>query len=143
MTSNSPLIIILAAGQSKRMKSSTSKVLHSIGGLPILGHVLYTAQSLNPCAIVLVRGPDGEEVETFANSIIPDIHCCIQHERLGTAHAVLAAKEIITQYKNAPVVILVGDAPFVSKEAIQANIQALKNNAAMSVTGFSTNTPHG
>ena len=139
----SPLVIILAAGQSKRMLSSMSKVLHPVGGLPLLGHVLHTAQALNPCAIALVRGDDGDDVEAFAKTIAPDIQSFIQHERLGTAHAVLAARQAILAYGDHPIVILLGDAPFVSELIITHNLEALQQGAGMSVTAFHTDNPFG
>ena len=85
--------IILAAGQSKRMKSSRSKALHEICGKALLEHVVDTLRKLEPERIVAVVSPETPEVVEFATSI--GIETCYQHERLGTGHAALQAEELL------------------------------------------------
>ena len=72
-------IVILAAGKGTRMKSGVPKVMHPIAGEPLLNHVIATARALAPERLVLVLGPDMEDV---ARSL-PDIEIAIQQERLG------------------------------------------------------------
>lgn len=86
-------IIILAAGQGKRMYSSTPKVLHQIAGKPMLTRVVETAQQLNPDVIHVIYGHGGEQLK---NSL-PDlpVHWVHQAEQLGTGHAVMQALPFI------------------------------------------------
>src|SRR5438105_6382614 len=79
-------VVILAAGQGKRMYSALPKVLHSLAGKPLLGHVIAAAQRLAPRAIHIVYGHGGDHVRAaFASQIL---HWSHQAEQLGTGHAV-------------------------------------------------------
>ena len=79
-------IVILAAGQGKRMKSDLPKVLQPLAGRPLLGHVISTAKSLNPASVHVVFGHGGDRVrETFAAD--STLHWALQAEQLGTGHA--------------------------------------------------------
>src|SRR6478735_227461 len=86
------LAVILAAGEGTRMRSSLPKVLHPVGGLPLLGHVLAAAREAGATRIAVVVGPDAGAVRTFVAKHAPQAGIHEQRERLGTAHAVLAAK---------------------------------------------------
>jgi len=83
--------IVLAAGEGTRMKSQNPKVLHSIAGRTLLGHVLNSLESLNPKSIRVVVGSGREEVESHLAQIAPDAIAVFQAERNGTGHAVQIA----------------------------------------------------
>ena len=92
MTTNLLNIVILAAGKGTRMHSSKPKVLHEIGGKPILGHVIACAKALKPQKIIVVYGYGGEIVrEAFAHENIIWVN---QAEQKGTGHAVQQAAHI-------------------------------------------------
>lgn len=108
-------IIILAAGKGTRMHSSIPKVLHKVGGKPILKHVIDCAKSLKPEKIVVVYGYGGEQVqEGFTQE---KIIWAEQKEQLGTGHAVQQAMAHLDIDAN--VLILLGDVPLVSAKACQ------------------------
>ena len=102
-------VVILAAGQGKRMASDLPKVLQPLAGRPLLAHVIDTARSLKPAAIHVVYGHGGERVR----EAIPDqdIQWALQAEQLGTGHAVLQAMPAIPD--DHIVLVLYGDVPLV------------------------------
>ena len=97
MTSRSSLTIVLAAGEGTRMQSSKPKVLHPVAGQSLLAHVLGAAPKGAGAALAVVIGPDHEAVAKEVRLIRPDATTFVQRERLGTAHAVLAAREAIAR----------------------------------------------
>jgi len=108
-------IIILAAGQGTRMRSTRPKVLHPLGGRPLLAHVIDTARSLQVSDIHVVIGHGAEQVQ----AAIPDsdIHWVLQAEQLGTGHAVAQAMPAIAD--DSSVLVMYGDVPLVSRETLQ------------------------
>ncbi|AXI82949.1 bifunctional UDP-N-acetylglucosamine diphosphorylase/glucosamine-1-phosphate N-acetyltransferase GlmU [Xylella taiwanensis] len=109
-------IVILAAGEGKRMKSAQPKVLHPIGGKPMLAHVITTARALAPDAIHVVYGHAGDQVRTaFADQI--DLHWVEQTQQLGTGHAVQQAMPAIPN--AAHVLVLYGDVPLIRAETLK------------------------
>ncbi len=108
MTPASPLsVVILAAGEGKRMKSALPKVLQPLAGRPLLAHVVGTARALQPAAIHVVYGHGAEKVrEAFAGE---SVDWTLQAERLGTGHAVLQAMPKVPDPHR--VLILYGDVP--------------------------------
>src|SRR5687768_3365117 len=112
-------IVILAAGQGKRMKSDLPKVLQPLAGRPILSHVLDTAKSLGADAIHVVYGHGGERVrEALATE---PVNWVLQAEQLGTGHAVAQAMPAIPDDHD--VLVLFGDVPLVRAPTI-ANLAA-------------------
>ncbi len=108
-------VIILAAGQGKRMHSTLPKVLHALGGRPLLAHVLAVAERLAPRAIHVVYGHGGEQVRAaFASSRVRWVE---QAEQLGTGHAVQRALGAIAD--DAIVLVLYGDVPLIRTETLQ------------------------
>jgi len=100
-------VVILAAGQGTRMKSSQPKVLHPLAGKPLLGHVLDTARSLNPAKIIVVYGHGGEQVpKALAGD---DLVWVEQAQQLGTGHAVEQAMSEVDDESS--LLILYGDVP--------------------------------
>jgi len=120
MTNSKLNIIILAAGKGTRMRSNQPKVLHRVGGKPILGHVLDCAKSLNPEKIIVVYGYGGEQVKAAFEH--EDLHWAEQKEQLGTGHAVQQAVPYLDD--DAEVLILLGDVPLANVDACKTLVEA-------------------
>ena len=97
MTGRTSLTIVLAAGEGTRMRSAVPKVLHQVAGQSLLAHVLAAAPHGAGAALAVVIGPDHGAVAEEIRRLRPDAATYIQRERLGTAHAVLAAREAIAR----------------------------------------------
>ncbi|HEY3067175.1 MAG TPA: bifunctional UDP-N-acetylglucosamine diphosphorylase/glucosamine-1-phosphate N-acetyltransferase GlmU [Methylomirabilota bacterium] len=108
---NDLTVVILAAGEGKRMRSTQPKVLHRLCGRPLIAYALRAARNLSD-DLVLVVGPDAESVREVAG---PDVKVVEQTERLGTGHAVLQAKTACTRAK---VVVLPSDMPLLSADTL-------------------------
>ncbi|GAB3341178.1 bifunctional UDP-N-acetylglucosamine diphosphorylase/glucosamine-1-phosphate N-acetyltransferase GlmU [Marilutibacter aestuarii] len=114
-------VVILAAGEGKRMKSAVPKVLQKIAGKPMLGHVIDTARALSPAGIHVVHGHGGEQVrDAFAGQL--DLHWAEQAERLGTGHAVQQAMPGVPT--DARVLVLYGDVPLIEAATLQRLLEA-------------------
>ncbi|HEX7043715.1 MAG TPA: bifunctional UDP-N-acetylglucosamine diphosphorylase/glucosamine-1-phosphate N-acetyltransferase GlmU [Burkholderiales bacterium] len=109
-------VIILAAGQGKRMRSALPKVLHLLGGRPLLAHVLAAAEGLTPRAIHVVYGHGGGQVRAAFDQA--RVRWVEQTEQLGTGHAVLQAIGAVAD--DAVVLVLYGDVPLIRVETLQA-----------------------
>lgn len=109
-------VIILAAGQGTRMRSSLPKVLHTVAGRPLLQHVVDTASRLQPKAIHVVVGHGGDAVQS-ALSAYP-LQWVEQAERLGTGHAVLQAMPAVDP--ESTVLVLYGDVPLIEEDSLRA-----------------------
>ncbi|RLQ87850.1 bifunctional UDP-N-acetylglucosamine diphosphorylase/glucosamine-1-phosphate N-acetyltransferase GlmU [Notoacmeibacter ruber] len=142
MTERSCLSIVLAAGEGTRMKSDRSKVLHEIAGLPLVAHVVRAAAAAGSNRVALVVGRDAEMVEEVATPHTARVTTYLQKERLGTAHAVLAAAEAIGEGAD-DVLVLFGDTPLVRPDDLSAARIALAEGAAVAVMGFYTENPFG
>lgn len=117
-------IIILAAGNGKRMYSNTLKVLHTIGGKPMAARVVETALELKPDAIHIIHGHKGEELRD-ALSDYP-INWIKQEQQLGTGHAVLQAMPFIPE--AAKIIILSGDVPLIEAATLSNLMNALDSH---------------
>ena len=125
-------VIILAAGQGTRMKSALPKVLHPIGGTPMLGHVLAAAQQVNAKACHVVIGHGGEAVQSwFAQSsfAVMPLQWATQAQQLGTGHAVLQAAPQVPD--DAVIAILYGDVPLASADTLRALLAAAEQGLAI------------
>ena len=112
-------IVILAAGQSKRMNSSQPKVLHNFAGIPILERILQTVQKLKPQDIHVIYGHNGDLVsKTLANY---PLHWYPQDVQLGTAHALAQALPSISD--DSSVLVLVADIPLISDQLLTKLMQ--------------------
>jgi bifunctional UDP-N-acetylglucosamine pyrophosphorylase/glucosamine-1-phosphate N-acetyltransferase len=113
-------IVILAAGQGKRMYSDTPKVLHHLAGRPLLAHVLESAHTLKPVAVHVVYGHGGERVrEAFAQA---GVTWARQAEQKGTGHAVAQAIPAVSD--QATVLVLYGDVPLIRSQTLQELLEA-------------------
>lgn len=108
-------VIVLAAGQGKRMKSRRAKVLHELCGVPMLGHVLRTAKALSPSRLIVVVGRDADEVRGRFGD---DVEFVEQREQRGTGHAVLVAQPTLGAL-NGDVLVLYGDTPLLRPGTIE------------------------
>lgn len=136
------LAVILAAGDATRMKSRLNKVLHPVGGLPIITHVAHAAERAGIEKIALVVGRQGEEVTAAASLAGVPVSPVTQTERKGTGHAVLAARDVIAEGFD-DVIVLYGDGPLINPESLRAAISARENGADMAVIGFHAADPTG
>lgn len=148
MTSKSCLTIILAAGEGTRMKSSMSKVLHPIAGLPLVGHVVKAVQGASgnigndKSALAVVVGRGAEDVQKAVAKIDNSARFYEQTERLGTAHAVLAAREALLE-KHDDVLVVFGDTPLIEDTSLRAAREKLAYGADIVVMGFRPENPTG
>lgn len=108
-------VVILAAGKGTRMRSETPKVLHTLGGMALLEHVLRAARALAPDRIHVVYGHGGERVQQLAGT--EDVHWVCQGEQLGTGHAVKMAMPAVSD--GARVLILYGDVPLIRAQTLE------------------------
>src|SRR5215471_13297357 len=141
MTTRTCLIVVLAAGEGTRMRSLRPKVLHAIGGRSLIAHVLAVAGTIGARAAVVI-GPGQEAVVEAARAVMPDAEFYLQHERRGTAHAVLAAKAALVQGAD-DVVIAFADTPLITPQTIARLRGALAGGAAVAVLGFCPADPGG
>ena len=136
------LAIVLAAGEGTRMKSARPKVLHEVGGQPMLAHVLALVAEAGAQAVAVVVGPGREDVAHAARQAASGAQIFVQTERLGTAHAVLAAKAAL-QAKPDDVLVLFADTPLVSAATLARLRAALADGAALAALGFEPADPTG
>ena len=129
--------IILAAGKGTRMKSDLPKVMHKVAGRPMLGHVLHTADAAGLDPLVLVIAPGMHQVASLGHAFSEEVRTATQTEQLGTAHAVLCAKEALAGFEG-NLVVLYGDTPLIRPETITALLDALNKDArrGVAVLGF-------
>jgi len=132
--------VVLAAGQGTRMKSAIPKVLHPLAGAPLVAHVLRTAAEAGAVRCSAVIPPDAAGFEKLHTPV--ETQLFVQAERLGTAHAVLAARAAL-EAEDGPVLVLYGDTPLVSPESLTALARALHAGAQMVVAGFHAKDPKG
>jgi bifunctional UDP-N-acetylglucosamine pyrophosphorylase/glucosamine-1-phosphate N-acetyltransferase len=121
------------------MRTSLPKALHAIGGRTLLEHVL---SAVSGADIALVVGPDHGALEAAAKKLVPKAQVYMQRERLGTAHAVLAAKAALAQ-KHDDVLVVFADTPLVRGETLAQLRGALAGGAAVAVLGFKPADPAG
>jgi bifunctional UDP-N-acetylglucosamine pyrophosphorylase/glucosamine-1-phosphate N-acetyltransferase len=134
-------VVIMAAGKGTRLKSRRPKVLHEIGGKPLLSHVIAAAsQVVAPSNIYAVIGHQAEPVKAAVAS--SGIHFIEQQEQRGTGHAVQCAREAIGGYEN--ILVLSGDAPLIQPDTLAALWRYHQaEQAAMTLTSAELEDPTG
>jgi len=130
--------IILAAGKGTRMNSSLPKVLHAIGGKPMLQHVIDSCDALGSGTIGVIVGHGSEQVQQSVKA--ENINWVLQAEQKGTGHAVLQAKDMMLD--NDIVIIAYGDVPLITTETLQ-QLAAKLDNASLSVLTTILDKPYG
>ena len=136
------LSIILAAGEGTRMKSSLPKVLHKIAGLPLVCHVVRQVQSIGKSDIAVVVGRGADEVSSAVKEFSKTANIYLQKERLGTAHAVLSARQMLGENYD-DVLIVFGDTPLIEAKSLERARDELAHGADIVVMGFVTENPSG
>ena len=137
--SNPLHVVILAAGEGKRMKSSLPKVLQKIAGRPMLGHVIATARALAPAGIHVVYGHGGDQVQAaFADQA--DLVWAEQARQLGTGHAVRQAMPDVPD--EARVLVMYGDAPLFTVDTLR-RLLAAEGRLALLATELENPTGYG
>ncbi|ANY76939.1 UDP-N-acetylglucosamine diphosphorylase/glucosamine-1-phosphate N-acetyltransferase [Microvirga ossetica] len=136
------LAIVLAAGEGTRMKSSKPKVLHQVANRSMLGHVLAALKAAGATGTAVVIGPDHEDVAKETQKALPEARIFVQRDRLGTAHAVLSAREALEQ-RTDDVIVAYGDTPLVLPETFAKLRAPLAEGAAVVAMGFEAKDPTG
>lgn len=135
--------IILAGGEGKRMKSDKPKTLSEVLGKPMLLWVISALRNAGIDDICVVKGFKKECIEDFLSTLDFDVESVFQAERLGTGHAVMMAKEFLKKH-DGNVVILNGDAPFMTSETIKNSlVQHTDTNSAATVISANVDDPTG
>lgn len=120
-------IVILAAGQGKRMHSNLPKVLHPLAGKPLVSHVIDTARSLSPRKLCLVYGHGGDAVRSALEAA--DLSWALQEPQLGTGHAVRQALPFLETAGTT--LVLYGDVPLIQAETLKRLIHAAEGGLAI------------
>ena len=136
------LAVVLAAGEGTRMKSARPKVLHEVAGRAMVAHVVAAVQAAGADAVALVVGPGRDDVAAVARKIVPSAEVFVQTERLGTAHAVLAARAALQRGYD-DVLIAFADTPLILPETFANLRAAIAEGAAVAALGFEAANPHG
>src|SRR5688572_7253667 len=111
-------LVVLAAGKGTRMKSQLPKVLHEVGGLPLIEHVLRTAAAISPSTTIIVVGHGAAAVrERLAKRL--GLLFALQEPQLGTGHALLQAEPLLKE-RSGTVVLLSGDVPLLRAGTLKA-----------------------
>ncbi|NEK85466.1 bifunctional UDP-N-acetylglucosamine diphosphorylase/glucosamine-1-phosphate N-acetyltransferase GlmU [Blastococcus saxobsidens] len=123
-------VVVLAAGQGTRMRSSTPKVLHTLGGRSLVGHVLAAAEPLAAGTTVVVVGSGREQVEQHLAEVAPTALPVVQEEQLGSGHAAAVALAAVPDLEGS-VLVVNGDSPLLTSRTLAALVTA--HDAAGSV----------
>jgi bifunctional UDP-N-acetylglucosamine pyrophosphorylase/glucosamine-1-phosphate N-acetyltransferase len=115
-------VVILAAGEGTRMKSSTPKVLHSISGRSLVGHVLTAVTALSPQQVRVVVGAGREQVEAHLSEIAPHVTTVFQEKRGGTGHATQLALDGLKA--SGTILVLAGDTPMLTGSSLTELLNA-------------------
>lgn len=136
-------VVVLAAGNGTRMKSSTPKVLHRLAGLSLIEHVLATARALQPARLVTVLKHQQEKIEQALDGLSDDVEFITQSDMPGTGAAVESAMEALTDFKGA-VVVLSGDVPLMDVHTLNLLIDThLQSKAKVSLLTATVDNPEG
>lgn len=126
-------IVVMAAGLGTRMKSSRAKVLHRLGGRPLVAHVIRTAAALRPDRIVTIVGHQADEVERAVRQTaeglegIGEVRFALQAEQLGTGHAI---QQAMPHVSGGTVIVLSGDVPLVRAETLQRLLEVHRSGGS-------------
>lgn len=130
MTDSRLAIVVLAAGQGTRMKSSRPKVLHELAGIPLLGHVLATARELSAAHVVTVVRHDRDVVAAAVEEFLPEARVVDQDEVPGTGRAVQVAIDALPAGFDGDVVVISGDVPLLDAATLAGLLEAHRHATA-------------
>jgi bifunctional UDP-N-acetylglucosamine pyrophosphorylase/glucosamine-1-phosphate N-acetyltransferase len=129
MKDSKPIVaVILAAGKGKRMKSDLPKVLHKLGGKPMVEYVVETAKKVGVEKIILVVGHKREKTQDILKHL--PVEFVIQEEQLGTAHALLQAKDHLANF-DGDILVLCGDVPLLKTNAVKRLLEEHRTKKAV------------
>ena len=132
-------IVILAAGQGRRMHSNLPKVLHPVAGKALVEHVIAAARSLSPETVCLVYGHGGDAVRTTIAA--PDLRWVLQEPQLGTGHAVMPAIPQLSAAETT--LVLYGDVPLIQAETLKKLVHAARGALAILSVELANPTGYG
>ncbi|MGY1802606.1 bifunctional UDP-N-acetylglucosamine diphosphorylase/glucosamine-1-phosphate N-acetyltransferase GlmU [Blastococcus sp. SYSU D00922] len=136
-------VVVLAAGQGTRMRSTTPKVLHTLGGRSLLGHVLAAAAPLDAGTTVVVVGAGRDQVEAHLAEIAPGALAVVQEEQRGSGHAAAVALDAVPDLEG-PVLLVNGDAPLLRASTVSALVEAHRAaGSALTVLTAEVDDPTG
>ena len=136
-------VVILAAGEGKRMKSTRSKPLHEVAGHSLLSYAVSAATNLQPEHIVVVVGHGRDQVEAHLDEIAPHVTTAVQEQQLGTGHAVQVALARLGEVSG-EVVVTYGDVPMLATETLSALLaEHRREQAAVTVLTAEVPNPTG
>ncbi len=127
---NSFAAIVLAAGKSTRMRSSMPKALHPIAGRPMIQHVLYALEQAGASRVIVVVGHGADQVRSLLGDSVEYVE---QTEQRGTGHAALMTESLLSEW-DGPVLVVPGDAPMITADALSALLESHSTNAATLLT---------
>lgn len=132
--------VILAAGKGTRMRSSLPKVMHEVGGRPMIDWSIDLARQCGCERIIVVVSADNQTLDTHITKTLGKDAIAVQHPQLGTGHAVQSAQAALKSFEG-DVVVLYGDTPLIPVDAIEALFGELDGGAAVGVLGFEATEP--
>lgn len=136
-------VVILAAGEGKRMRSARSKLLHEIAGHSLLSYAITAATSLQPEHVVVVVGHGRDQVEAHLEEIAPHVQTVVQHEQRGTGHAVQVALAALPPLQG-DVLVTYGDVPMLTGDTLaQLVTEHRASRTAVSVLTATVDDPTG
>ena len=134
--------IILAAGHGTRMKSTRSKVLHPVGGRPMMEWTIDLARQLRCDKIVVVVGAHNPDAKVTAEAALGVGTTALQDPPMGTAHAVNCARAALSGF-DGDAIVLYADTPLISAKTALGVFEALEGGASVAVLGFEAADPGG
>lgn len=140
MTESQLAVVVLAAGQGTRMNSAIPKVLHPIGGQPMLQHVLNVADDIGASRKVVVVAPGASQVEELAAA--HGAATVMQERQLGTGHAVAATEAALNGF-DGTLLVLFGDTPLLTAATLTALVSQLGKDTEIAALGFRAEDPTG
>lgn len=140
MNARSCLVIVLAAGEGTRMRTSLPKAMHPVAGRTLLANVLAAVPDAAQTAIVI--GPDHDALRKEAERVAPGASVFVQKDRLGTAHAALMARAALEKGVD-DVMVVFGDTPLITRETLERLRAPLTDGASVVVLGFRAVDPAG
>ena len=134
--------VVLAAGGGTRMNSSTPKILHRIGGVPMIRHVLDSVRELEPDRMIVVAGQEWRRVADAVSEFAPEAEIAVQAKRLGTANAVSETRTSLEGF-NGTVMVLYGDTPYVKCSTLRTLVGSMDGDTDVNILGFRSRNPTG
>src|SRR5215472_5743129 len=134
-------ILVMAAGKGTRLKSKRAKVLHQVGGKPLLAHVIASAKQVVPAEnVYVIVGHQSDEVRAAVQNT--GVKFVLQAEQRGTGHAIMSSRDHVQQYEN--ILVLSGDVPLIRPETV-AKLRDfhLSRKAAMTILTAEPADPTG